>query len=370
MMRGLIKDELVEIREKYADPRQTQIVESTKTKALTATDLLPDENVWVLVGEKGTLARSTSSEMINIPLKPDEQPAALLQANTQDVLYLFAADGRAASLPVYQLPQAREMGKGTHWAELTGFTRRNHLAAAQVVPADAGGYIFLTTLAGIVKRVRLEDLPGISSDPFIVMNVGDDDALGWARLTTGDDEVLLVTANGQAIRFTEEQVRAMGLPAGGVYGIKLAGDTDGLIAMDLIEDDGYLWSITDNGMAKATALQEYPSQGRHGQGVINMRLPKGAGEVAAAVVAQKDTELLITTGIGSTKKAKVGKGKLGSRSIKPEAVFKVGGRNRITGVVRMTERPSTADDPSTKPRSSYHCSMEKRKRRRKNKNSL
>ena len=111
------------------------------------------------------------------------------------------------------------------------------------------------------------------------MNIADDDALGWAKLTSGEQEVVLVTANGQAIRFKEEKVRSMGLPAGGVMGIKLANEADGVIAMDVVDPDGYLWSITDNGLAKATKMSEYPTQGRHGQGVVNVRLPKDASEV-------------------------------------------------------------------------------------------
>ncbi len=344
MMRELIKEELGAVKEKYQDVRRTQILDSGDVKLLSASDLLPDEQVWVMVGEKGTLARTTSPEMVRIPLKPTEQPFALLEANTQDILYLFAADGRSASLPVYQLPQAVELGKGTHWADLTGFSRRDHLAAAQVLPVNANGYVFLTTLAGVVKRIRVDDLPGITSQPFTVMNVPDDDALGWAELTSGEEEVLLATAAGQAIRFKEEEVRPSGLPAGGVYGIKLANEADGVIAMSVVDQAGYLWSITDNGLAKATPLSEYPTQGRHGQGVRNMSLPKDAAEVVAAVIGAENTQILITTGVGSTKKLKLNESYIGSRSIRPRSVMTVGPRNRITGALRMMSRPDIVEE--------------------------
>ena len=160
MMRDLIKEELQAVREKYADVRRTQIVDSLDNQVLSATDLLPDQQVWVMVGEKGTIARTTSPEMVKVPLKPKEQPLALVEANTQDVLYLFVADGRSVSLPVYQLPQATELGEGTHWSELTGLSRRDHLAAVQVIPEGAEGYLFMASMAGVVKRVRIEDLPG------------------------------------------------------------------------------------------------------------------------------------------------------------------------------------------------------------------
>ncbi len=345
MMRGVIKDELLAVRDEYADVRRTQIVDSEHSAAISSSDLLPDEKVWVMVGEKGTIARTTSPELVNVPRKPAEQPLAFLEANTQDILYLFAANGTAVSLPVYQLPQSRELGNGTHWADLTAFSRRNHLASAVVVPPDlSDGFLFLTTLGGVVKRVRLDDLPGISSDPFAVMNVSDDDSLGWVKVTDGSAEAVLVTASGQAIRFKEEDVRAMGLPAGGVYGIKLSGEEDGLVAMDLAEPDGFLWSITDNGLAKATPMSEYPVQGRHGQGVINMRLPKEASEVVTAVIGDADTLIIITTAIGTTKKLKLKDTYAGSRAVKPRAVMTVSQRNRITGAVRVTMRPELMDD--------------------------
>ncbi|MBK8984663.1 MAG: DNA gyrase subunit A [Chloroflexi bacterium] len=338
MMRETIKEELTAVRQKYATPRRTQIVASGESKIVSASDLLPDQQVWVMVSEKGTTARTTTPEVISVPTKPDELPKALLEANTQDILYLFTADGQAVSLPVYQLPQAREFGQGTHWAELTGLTRRRHLAAALALPLEAEGYLFLTTLSGVVKRVRLADLPGITTEPFTVINVADDDALGWAKVTSGEDEVLLVTASGQAIRFKEEEVRPMGLPAGGVMGIKLANDADGLVAMALVDPKAYLWSITDNGLAKVTALDQYPTQGRYGQGVINMRLPTGAAEVAAAVVGSLDMKLIITAAVGTTKTVPLGHIEAGSRSVKPKPLWEVKDRNRITGALPIVGR--------------------------------
>ena len=131
----------------------------------------------------------------------------------------------------------------------------------------------------------------------------------------------------------------MGLPAGGVMGIKLAHDADGVVSMDVVQPDGYIWSITDNGLAKATAIDQYPTQGRYGQGVINMRLPKDASEVVAAVIIHEDTEVLVTTGHGSTKKVQLRHTTVGSRSAKPRSVVKVGLRNRITGALRTIHRP-------------------------------
>jgi len=345
LMRDTVKEELVEVRQKYADARRTQIVAHEDSQVLTARDLLPDEQVWVMVGEKGTIARSTTPEMVQVPRKPAEQPVAFLEANTQDIIYFLAANGQAVSMPVYQLPQARELGEGTHWADMTPFTRRNHLAVALVRPKDSEeGYLFLTTVGGTVKRVRMEDLPKISSEAFTVMNVSDDDALGWAAFTRGDEEILLSTASGQLIRFKESDVRPMGLPAAGVAGIKLTDETDGLVGMDTVGIKTWVWSITDDGLAKATELSQYPLQGRYGQGVINLRLPDGSSEVVSVIVGEENTHIIITTAIGVTKKLRLKETYQGSRSIKPRSVLNVGVRNRVIGAVRFTERPDMIGD--------------------------
>jgi DNA gyrase subunit A len=175
-----------------------------------------------------------------------------------------------------------------------------------------------------------------------VINVGDEDSLGWAKLTGGSDEVILATATGQLIRFKEDTVRPMGLPAGGVMGIKLADELDGVVAMDLVQPEGYVWSVTDNGLAKATPLTEYPTQGRYGQGVINVRLPKDASQVVAATICTEKTELFIRTAIGSTRKLRLKDTTVGSRAVKPRSVLKIGQRNQVTGVVQITSRPEAA----------------------------
>jgi DNA gyrase subunit A len=334
LLRLAAKEELLKIKDTYADVRRTQIVANTSSAIdITSADLLPDELTWVLLGDEGTLARTPSPKMINIPAKPAELPACLLETNTQDILYLFTADGLAVSLPVYQLPQARSLGEGVHWADLTGLTRRQHLAAALVRPAEASGFLVLATLGGVIKRIRLEELPGITGTPFTVINAADDDALGWACLTNGHEELMLATAAGQVIRFREEEVRPMGLPAAGVMGIKLDDDADGVISMDIVQPDGFLLSVTDNGLAKVTPMSAYPTQGRYGQGVINVRLPKGASEVVAVVIGDPKSTLYLNTAAGSAKRMLLGKAVLGNRPIKPRPLLRLGQRNRVTGAV-------------------------------------
>lgn len=340
-MRGQVKGELEDVAERYGDRRGSRIIDMLDQEVTVPKDLVPDEDTWVMLGEKGLIARSSSTNATRLGGKVDELPQAFLRANTKDFLYLFAASGQAACLSVHQLPPAAEYGKGTHWAELTGFSRRNHVVGAVIVPHqmfhEGLGFISMATLAGQVKRIRIEDLPGVSSDTFTVMRVDKGDSLGWAALTSGQDELVLSTAAGYTIRFKEDDIRPTGLPAGGVGGIKLKGDTDGVVSMNLAKEDTYIWSITDDGLAKASLISEYPVQGRNGQGVVNLKLPKGSIEVVTTVIGALDSKLMVKMTTGTVKSAPLGKAKIGSRSLKPIEVVKVGARSRIAGVVTLTE---------------------------------
>ncbi len=351
LMRQQIKKELLEVNEKFGDKRRTQIVKSVDSGVLTSAGLLLNEEGWVLIGEKGAVCRYIGETLPSFPRKPIEQPGVLVRASTRDTLYLFAASGRAVGVPVHRIPEGNEVGKGTSWGNLTPLGRDAHLATAVVLPADGrqDGYLFLTTLAGVVKRVRLEDLPGVTADPFIVINVAEDDALGWAKITSGDQEVLLATSSGQAIRFNEDAVRPMGLPASGVLGIKLDSDTDGIIGMDIVTPNSFVWSITDNGLAKATPIEEYPLQNRYGQGVINMKLPKGSSEVAASTLLTRGMTLIVTTSGGVTKKIGLSDTTIGARSARPQSVMTLAAKSRVTGAVSPisdSQLPTTNNNAS------------------------
>ena len=301
-IRNVVRDELLEIEKRYADDRRTQVIDMGKEQ-LTATDLIPDESVWVGISRGGMVARvPDEGSPPRVLSRPKDAPIALLQASTSDTLYLFAENGQAASFPVHQLSEGEAWeGAGAHYADLTPLSRRDTVVAALALPSSLPeGYLFLATRQSVVKRVLLADLPGVSADPFVVMGVEEGDALGWAVITSGEEEVLLVTAGGQAIRFEEKEVRAMGLPARGVMGIKLQNEKDHVVALDVARARSDLLVVTSDGEAKRTPLSEYPVQGRYGQGVIAVRIAPGVSLAGASVVQSKDP-LVLTTKKGAAK---------------------------------------------------------------------
>jgi len=338
-MRDVIKHELLDVKARYADSRRTQIVAGDQ-KVITAEALLPDELVWVTLTQEGAIARTMSEALPRIARKPAQLPQVLLEANTRDTLYLITAGGKAVSMPVHQLPQADEMAKGSHFADLSRLTRREHVSAAVALPPDAAGFLTLTAVGGVVKRIDLQDLPGVMSEVFTVMNVADDDMLAWARHTTGGDEIILVTAGGQGIRFKESDVRPMGLLAGGVMGIKLGGADDGVVGMELARPRASLWVIADNGFAKRTPLSEYPTQGRYGQGVITMNLPRTARGLAGSALGTVDSKVTVITTRGITKTMRLKTAPQAARARQGERIIALTVRDQVAGVVSPVARLS------------------------------
>jgi len=206
-------------------------------------------------------------------------------------------------MDVHQIP-ADDTAKSL--AELTGFKGKDGIAAVLALPrgrSDDGGSFFFATERGMVKRVSIGDVQANTAGDFPVFNVEDGDRLGWALHTNGKQEVILVTAEGQSIRFGEDDVRVMGLPAGGVGGIKLRGK-DRVVYAAVAEPEGELVTISGTGFAKRTLLAEYSSQGRNGGGILAHKLVERTGKLTAALVLPQGADqdpVILVTGKGAAK---------------------------------------------------------------------
>ncbi len=291
MMRDVIGEELRTIKQAYGDRRRTMIVDGTATAVIQASDMLmPSEDTWVTLTVTGKIGRSQENVMPKVTPKHRDPARFIIESNSADALYLITSDGQCATIPVHQLPQVAEAEEGVDFNTLCGLPGKSELVAVlSLPPALEQGFLFLATRHAEVKRLRIEDLPGISANTFKIMNVEPDDRLGWVMVTDGNREVLLTTAQAQAIRFSENDVRPTGLQAGGMRGIKLAEDApDQVVAADVVIPDQFVWSVTDDGVAKISPISEYPSQGRAGSGVIAMRLPKSSKALVGATIGSLD----------------------------------------------------------------------------------
>lgn len=348
-MRIVIAEELTQIKLDYADPRRT-IIAGGAASSMSAEDfLMPEENTWVTLTIKGALARSYDDTPPQVTTKDKEPPRFIVESSTAHTLYLFTAQGECATVPVQQLSQANNPSEGMHFSDQCALESDNEIVSVLSLPYNLDvGYLLFATEQAQVKRLRLEDLPGATSKSFIVMKVSDDDRLGWVMLTSGADEIILATAQAQTIRFSEDDVRPTGLPAGGMRGIKLLGQRDRVVGAVIAIPNQYVWSITDDGIAKISIIDDYPSQGRAGSGVINMRLPADSKEVAAMTIGRQDDTVIVLTNKHKPKYMRIGLGvKLKRGRAGGDFVISLREKERVVSVVNYQPKivlVETAED--------------------------
>lgn len=287
-IRKVVAQEMLLIKEKYADRRRTQMVSMEKGQkqsvVLTAQDMLPEQEVWVTMTSKGILGRIIDGKKPKIW----GSDAAILstRANTRDTLYLMTQTGKAAAIPVHSLPEVEKSEEGELVSQLSPLKKTDKVTAMFVLPSKekikGEWFIFVGTKGGMVKKSAIEELPGVSAQTFsLIKTKGNDQAL-WTELTNGEQEIFLATAKGQCIRFSEDTVRPMGLIAAGVNGIKLKAN-DYVIGMEIIDERYEVFMVTSNAQAKRVAISQFPTQGRYGQGVTGWKLEGDARLVGVAI---------------------------------------------------------------------------------------
>lgn len=279
-MRQLIEAELTDIKDQYSDPRRTQVVSLKKgeqaIEKLTATDLAVAENIWVGMSSDGKIGRLLSDEL---PRKTLKQPLAhLMQVNTLDTIYLVNKIGQAGAIVAHNLPACESYENGIHFSKLLPFETAEDNPIIFVVQKnkDKGKEKYLVTISsrGMVKKSLLQDLPGPSAHLIPIAKVNEGDALISCVLTEGSNEIFLLTSNGYGIRFSEEDVRPMGLIAAGVNGIKLADDHQVVTGVRIFGDEEIL-ILSNVGKIWRNSIKDYPIQARYGQGVVACRLEPG-----------------------------------------------------------------------------------------------
>ncbi len=293
-MRQAVGAELEAVKASYGDNRKTQIVnlgggEDVKTAVLTARDLAPDKEVWVTVSPDGRISHTPD----NKPPRLSGSAAAslLLKVNTRDTLYVINEQGEAAALGMHAVPESASPTEGTPVEQITPLRGASPVAALLNLPPreqrQPGWFALTVTRGGMVKKTEITELPGPSAQIITFARVNDGDRLGWVHVTNGKNEILMATAEGMAIRFSEEEVRPMGAVAAGVMGIKLkVGDQ--VIGSGLLPSRYEVFLVREDGNAKRVKASQFPRQGRYGQGVVGWKL--GAGERLAGLAIGKGTQ--------------------------------------------------------------------------------
>jgi DNA gyrase subunit A len=279
LMRGVVADELLKVKAQYADRRRTQIVDVTKrgkaAKALTASDILPQQQVWIGVTADGLVSRTADEK--EPKHSGNDAPRWLVKASTTDTVYFVAKSGRAAAVAVHVIPQAEKLTQGSLFYKVTPLQETDSLAAVFALPSRKTALpeetcVITCTRFGMIKKSLISELPGPSAQTFTLVKVNEGDRLISVGLTDNKSKhILLVTAGGMAIRFKEDDVRPMGLVAAGVNGMKLD-DGDEVVGMEILPAAGELFLLTSDGKAKRVEEKDFPVQGRYGKGVIAWEL--------------------------------------------------------------------------------------------------
>jgi DNA gyrase subunit A len=252
--------------------------------------------VLVTVSARGEIQR-----IMNTARKPrsGSDYAQIVTANNRHEMLLIGANGRAWRLPIHQLPEKTGQAKGEPLAQLlSGWERGDEVAAALDVPTDesmlAQGFLTAVTRNGRVVRVSGSEIRNLNSGTLLV-NLEKGDRVLWAGISLGEDELLMVSAQGQAIRFKEDEVRPTGLGVQGVWGMKLEEKNDRIVGAGLASTGDALLIVSESGMAKRTAVADYPVQGRYGKGVRAMNLDQKTGLIGAAAVVTSEDRVTLQT---------------------------------------------------------------------------
>lgn len=351
--RGIVRDELAEIVEKHGDARRTRIIAADGE--VNDEDLIAREDVVVTITETG-YAKRTKTDLYRSQkrggkgvqgagLKQDDIVAHFFVSSTHDWILFFTTQGRVYRAKAYELPEASRTARGQHVANLLAFQPEERIAQViQIRSYEDAPYLVLATKNGLVKKSKLTDFDSNRSGGIVAINLRDNDELVGAVLCSAEEDLLLVSANGQSIRFsaTDEALRPMGRATSGVQGMRFNED-DRLLSLNVVQEGMYLLVATAGGYAKRTAIEEYPVQGRGGKGVLTVQYDRRRGSLVGALIVDDDSELYAITSGGGVIRTAARQVRKAGRQTKGVRLMNLGEGDTLLAIARNAEE-SAEDD--------------------------
>lgn len=305
-MLGIIKKEVLDLRDKFGDERRTVIVPHPVGE-FSMEDLVPQEETMVMLTTDGYIKRIAPDTfrtqarggkgVIGLETKEEDSVSQLFTTNTHTDVMFFTSRGRVFRLKTYEIPQGTRTSKGQAIVNFLQLAPGEKVTVT--LPMDnleGAKHLVMVTSGGTIKKSDMDEFENVRRSGLIAISLGEGDELTWVKPSSGKDDISLVSRDGQSIRFSEDEVRSMGRTAAGVRGIKLKNGTDYVVGMDIINpklaDQGQLelFTITENGLGKRTNLTEYKQQGRGGSGVRTAKVTDKTGGVVGAFISNKDDE--------------------------------------------------------------------------------
>ena len=345
--RAIVHDELKEIVEKHGDDRRSRIIAADGE--VTDEDLIAREDVVVTITETG-YAKRTKTDLYRSQkrggkgvqgagLKQDDIVNHFFICSTHDWILFFTTQGRVYRAKAYDLPEASRIARGQHVANLLAFQPEERIAQViQIKSYEDAPYLVLATRNGLVKKSKLTDFDSNRSGGIVAVNLRDGDELVGAVLCSAEEDLLLVSAKGQSIRFsaTDEALRPMGRATSGVQGMRFNTD-DRLLSLNVVSENTYLLVATAGGYAKRTAIEEYPVQGRGGKGVLTVQFDRRRGSLVGALIVDDDTELYAITSGGGVIRTAARQVRKAGRQTKGVRLMNLGEGDTLVAIARNAE---------------------------------
>ncbi|TXI59876.1 DNA gyrase C-terminal beta-propeller domain-containing protein, partial [Mycolicibacter arupensis] len=351
--RAIVHDELKELADKYGDDRRTRIIAADGD--VTDEDLIQREDVVVTITETG-YAKRTKTDLYRSQkrggkgvqgagLKQDDIVNHFFVCSTHDWILFFTTQGRVYRAKAYELPEASRTARGQHVANLLAFQPEERIAQViQLKSYEDAPYLVLATRNGLVKKSKLTDFDSNRSGGIVAVNLRDGDELVGAVLCSAEDDLLLVSANGQSIRFsaTDEALRPMGRATSGVQGMRFNED-DRLLSLNVVRPDTYLLVATAGGYAKRTAIDEYSVQGRGGKGILTIQYDRKRGSLVGALIVDDETELYAITSGGGVIRTAARQVRKAGRQTKGVRLMNLGEGDTLIAIARNAEEGPEAE---------------------------
>ncbi|KZM43431.1 DNA gyrase subunit A [Marinomonas sp. SBI8L] len=363
----VIRDELVEIKEQFGDERRTEIL--TSRQDLTVADLIDEAPMVVTISNTG-YAKSQPLEEYQAQrrggrgkssssMKDEDHISHLLVTSSHDTIMLFSNFGKVYWLRVFEIPVASRNAKGRPIINLLPLSEGESISALLplVTPEktdaddsevdeneDAESFIFMATANGTVKKTAMQHFSRPRSTGLIALSLDETDELVGVAITSGKDDVVLVSSTGKTIRFKESDVRAMGRTAAGVRGIKLAAEDAKVVSLIVPEEGMSVLTACVHGYGKRTLIDDFPVYGRGGQGVIGIQVSDRNGPVVGAVQVADDDEIILITDQGTLVRTRVSEVSCQGRNTQGVTLIRLTNDEHLVGVVRVVEDDEELED--------------------------
>ncbi len=339
----VIRTELNEVKRRFADPRRTQIIADSSD--MEDEDLIPEEAMVITITNQGYIKRITPNAyrsqkrggrgISGMDTKSEDFISNIFVASTHHFFLFFTDQGKVYRLKVHEIPEAGRTARGTPIINLLDIAQEEKVTA--VIPVwnfKPGQYLIMATQKGIIKKTELSLFENIRSKGLIAINLKDDDQLVQVKLTDGQQEIFLITRQGYAIRFAENQVRSMARSASGLKGIDLRSE-DQVVAMDVVNPQASVLTVSSKGYGKRSPLAEYRIQSRGGKGITNFKSNNKTGEVVSGMFIKPEEEIMLISAEGIIIRLQAGDISLIGRSTQGTSIMKLDKGDSLVALAKV-----------------------------------